>query len=81
MSLIGDVRAALPEGVNARELGEDVINIYPSGRDVHPDDVAALRGVLAAHGATEVESWIATEGMSWLSDGITSVSLRIRRSA
>lgn len=81
MDLIGDIRAALPQGVNARELGDDVINIYPSGRDVEDADVTALRGVLAAHGAIEVKSWVATEGMSWLSNGITSVSLRIRRQA
>lgn len=81
MSLIEDIRAALPEGVSARELGDGVINVRPSGRDVEPADITALRAVLVAHEAREVKSWIATEGASWLSDGIKSVSLLVRRQA
>lgn len=57
----------------------DLINISGRGRDLTRADVDAVRAALGETGYVEVDSWIATEGLSWLSDGVKSVSFRIRR--
>lgn len=72
------LQAALPEGVRLREWPpRHIVNISGEGRDLTPGDVTALRAELTAAGCVEVRAWIATEGASWLSSGVTSVSFEI----
>jgi hypothetical protein len=56
-----------------------VVNFRAERRNTTRADVDAVRATLTAAGFTEVDSWVATEGASWLSDGIDSVSIRVRR--
>lgn len=65
-------------GLYIRGMGADVINIGGGRRELIPADVEDVREALTSAGYVEVKSWIATEGMSWLSDGVQSVSFRIR---
>lgn len=53
-----------------------IINVGPANL-VERTHMDALRAALTDGGWVEVDSWIATEGLSWLSDGIQSVSLRV----
>ena len=76
--LLTAVREALPEGARARRMSDTVINIHSPGRELAKADVDAARAAIIAAGNEEVRSWIAREGMSWLSDGIVSVSFEIR---
>ena len=69
----------LPADVRLRELKNDLINIGAERRRLEREDVDALRAALTEAGYREVESWIATEGMSWLSSGIQTVSMRIEK--
>ena len=55
-----------------------VVNVGVTGRDLARADVERVRAALGAAGFEEVESWIATEGASWLSDGIQTVSFKVR---
>lgn len=75
--LIAAIRQALDAGVNARQISNDVVNIYRCGREVEEADVATVRRLVAEAGYQETKSWIAGEGVSWMSDGIPSVSFRI----
>lgn len=70
--------AAHPD-LTARSIGPDghILNIGAKGRDLTRADVDAARELLTSAGFIEAESWIATEGASWLTDGIKSVSLRV----
>lgn len=61
-----------------RLLGDDIVNFSARGRDLTASDVQAVRAALAEMGYNETKSWIATEGMSWLSDGVRSVSMQVR---
>jgi hypothetical protein len=80
---IESMRAALATlGLRLRHSGNgatrhDVLNIVADGRETTRADVDAFRALLAGHDLTEVESWVAGEGVSWLSDGITSVSFEV----
>lgn len=65
------------DGIRLRTFA-DVVNISGDGRDLTREDVERLRAVLAEAGLEEVKSWIATEGASWLSNGIQSVSIRVK---
>lgn len=77
MDLITAIGTALPEGARVRLIREDVVNVYASGRDLTRQDVDATRAALTGASYAEVKSWIAREGMSWLSDGVASVSFKI----
>ena len=80
-SLILKLRASLPDGVELRDMTDrrpGLINLIGKGRELEPADMDAFRSTLTRLGFREAESWIATEGMSWLSDGIQSVSMIIR---
>jgi hypothetical protein len=79
MYLITAIQELLPEGAQARRISEDVVNILAPGRDLTKEDADAARMAIAAAGYTEVKSWIATEGMSWLSSGIQSASFKVQR--
>jgi hypothetical protein len=79
MELIEAVRQALPEGARAREINPSVINIYGEGREATQADLSAALAAITGAGYIPAESWVATEGMSWLSDGVRSVSIRIER--
>ena len=68
----------LPEGVKIRQMSQNIINIYPCGRDLTKADVTIVRAAIIDAGYAEVESWVAREGMNWLSDGIASVSIRVQ---
>lgn len=62
-----------------RLLGDgDIVNFSARGRDLTAADVQAVRAALAEMGYDEAKSWVATEGMSWLSDGVRSVSMQVR---
>jgi hypothetical protein len=72
------LNAQLPEGARIRHFGTDVYNVTTDGvRPLTDADLTALRAALAAAGLAEVRSWLATEGASWLTDGIPSVSIRV----
>jgi hypothetical protein len=72
------LRAKLPQGVRLRDWFDlGVMNIVGDGRELAKADVDALRAALDEAGYRELESWVAREGASWLSDGIPSVSIRI----
>lgn len=61
-----------------RLLGDgDIVNFSARDRDLTAADVQAVRTALADMGYGETKSWIATEGMSWLSDGLRSVSIQV----
>lgn len=78
------MHAALePLGLRLRTFGSgpDVLNLITGDerREMTRADVDAFRALLAEHGLTELESWIATQGVSWFSGGIfAGVSFRVR---
>lgn len=76
--VVADIRRSRP-GLYIRVLGDDVVNFRAEGRDTTNADLDVVRAALTDAGFAEVESWIATEGASWLSDGIRSVSIKVRR--
>jgi len=81
-SLTTRLAAKLPDGTVLRCWERSrVINIGGQGRALEPADVEALRAALDEAGYEEVKSWIASEGASWLSDGIQTVSIEIREKA
>jgi hypothetical protein len=49
-----------------------------NGRGLTPADVVDVRSQIAQAGYEEVRAWVATEGMSWLSDGQKSLSFQVR---
>jgi hypothetical protein len=54
-----------------------VVNVRSQGRDLILADVEAVRAALTAAGYRESESWVAWQGVSWLSPGVMSgVSIR-----
>jgi hypothetical protein len=55
----------------------DVLNIISDDRDLTNGDLDAFRKLLTEHDLTEVKSWIAREGVSWLSGGFASVSFEV----
>lgn len=58
--------------------GSEVVNVTTPGREMTREDVETFRAILAEHGLEEVQSWVATQGMSWLSDGVfAGVSFRV----
>lgn len=77
------IRAALkPLGLCLRHFDNgptrhDVLNIAGNSRELVRADVDTFRVLLTERGLTEVKSWVAGEGISWLSDGILSVSFEI----
>lgn len=81
---IETMRAALePLGLRLRTFGPgpDVLNLITDddGREMTRADVDAFRALLAEHGLAEAESWVARQGVSWLSDGVfAGVSFRVR---
>lgn len=65
-------------GLALRFYDNGVINMTAPVRQVTQEDMAAFRAVLTQHGYEEAESWIATQGVSWLSDGVfAGVSFRV----
>ena len=81
MPTLDDVAADLAREcpyLYVRALRTDVINFRRRNLDLRltQEDVTLVRARLAEAGFTEAESWTAAEGMSWLSDGIQSVSIR-----
>lgn len=79
MELLPAIREALPQGACVRQMSDPIVNIHAPCRALTEEDVDAARAAILAAGYEEVQSWIATEGMSWLSDGIPSVSFEIRQ--
>jgi hypothetical protein len=76
MSSLGE---KVSEDLHLRLLGaDDIVNFSARGRDLTAADVQAVRAALAEMGYDEAKSWVATEGMSWLSDGVRSVSIQVR---
>lgn len=62
-----------------RLLGDgDIVNFSARDRDLTATDVQEVRAALGELGYDEARSWIATEGMTWLSDGLRSVSIQVR---
>lgn len=56
-----------------------IVNVAGAdGRELTPEDIADVRSQIAYVDCKEVRSWVATEGMSWLSDGMQSVSFEVR---
>lgn len=59
--------------------GGDVINMTAPGREMDRTDVEEFRLALARQDYDEVQSWVATQGASWFSEGISAgVSFRVR---
>ncbi len=57
-----------------------IINIDTRNRKLTKGDVTALRAALAEIGYVEIESWVASQGVSWLSPGVSAgVSFRVKR--
>lgn len=76
--LIDKLKAALGPEIYLRTFGNDLVNIGGVGRELEGRDVTKLRAALAEAGYEETASWIATEGKSWMSNGVRSVSIRIK---
>jgi len=56
-----------------------VFNIGARGRELAREDVDAVREALAELGYVEVRSWVAMQGVSWLSPGLPAgVSFEVR---
>lgn len=54
------------------------VNSISSRRQFVRADVDAVRAALAEAGYAELDSWVATQGASWLSDGLfAGVSFRV----
>lgn len=72
--------AALPEHLRLNEYNSGIINMVTTGgREMTREDVDAFRVALTGVGHVEVESWVTTQGASWLSDGVfAGVSFRVR---
>lgn len=70
--------AAISDDLFLTVFGDGVINVGAQGRELENADVVAVRAAFTEAGYVEVDSWVATQGMTWLSDGIKSVSFRIR---
>jgi len=80
--LVNAIRESLGESMDIRDWPDaGVVNILPRGRDLAPEDVEAVRVILAEKGYVEIKSWVALEGASWLSSGIESVSFKVRKAA
>ena len=77
MDLIAALSEALSEGANARRISDNIVNIYALSRELTKADVDAARIVLVREGYTEVRSWLASQSVSWLSDGVHSVSFEV----
>jgi hypothetical protein len=85
VTIIDVITGALTEGRTGESDGlrfrgwpsSDVINVGACGRDLTRTDVDAVRAALTEAGYSEVKSWIAAEGMSWLSDGVRTVSFKV----
>lgn len=68
------------DGLYLRVWGEaSIVNVSGRARDLRPADVEVVRAAIGEAGYVEVDSWVATEGMSWLSDGVKSVSFRVKK--
>lgn len=70
-----------PRGLVLRTWGGDVFNIITKGeaREMTNEDLDAFRAVMTECGYVEVKSWVARQGVSWLSDGVfAGVSFRVR---
>lgn len=66
------------EDLYLKAFSDGVINIAGHGRELRRDDVDAVRAALSQIGYVEIESWVATQGMSWLSAGMPAgVSFRV----
>lgn len=79
-ALVAKLAAELPDGLRLVSMGdrrEGLINISGVRRELERADVDALRAALAGSGYVEVMSWVATEGASWLSPGVQSISMII----
>lgn len=83
------LRRSFQEGEQSFEVvGEDLLvkaysggifNIDGRGRELTCEDVDAVRTALAEIGYVEVDSWVATQGASWLSSGLSAgVSFRVQ---
>jgi len=71
--------AALPDYLREYDNGVINLNTVDFYREMVAEDVEAFRAALTAAGYVEVGSWVATQGMSWLSDGVfAGVSFRVR---
>lgn len=70
-----DIRRMCPDGLRLTGIG-DILNIDPGFRTLTRDDIDTVRIALAVAGLREAESWIATQGASWLSNGVESVSIK-----
>jgi hypothetical protein len=57
-----------------------VVNVCARERDLTRADVDAVRAALGEAGYAELESWVAAQGVSWLSAGMQAgVSFRVAR--
>lgn len=83
---VDTIATAIQEGTSGRVLeglyltvfNDSVINLAPRDRELTRDDVDTVRAAIARIGMREVESWLARQGVSWLSDGVfAGVSFRL----
>jgi hypothetical protein len=80
-ALTDQLTAALPDHLRLHEYTNGVINLNTADdrRELTREDTDAFRAALAEAGYAEVESWVAMQGVSWLSDGVfAGVSFRVR---
>jgi hypothetical protein len=60
------------EDLLVKVFAHGVINIDGRGRELRREDVDAVRAALKEIGYVEVKSWVATQGASWLSSGLSA---------
>lgn len=67
------------QGLRLVRYDNGVLNLTARGREMIPADVETFRLALTRAGYEETGSWVATQGASWLSDGVfAGVSFRVR---
>lgn len=65
------------DGLHLSTFPSGVVNLAPHSRSLVKSDVDTLRIAFADLGLAVVDEWLATQGASWLSDGVTSVSFQV----
>jgi hypothetical protein len=75
-------RYVVVDGLTVTVFPSGVLHIDRREGDLERADVDATRAAFTELGYDELESWVATQGASWLSDGVaTGVSFRIAKAA
>jgi hypothetical protein len=69
------IRDVLGEKTKVRVMSNDIINLHGL---VTKLDMTTAMTAITSMGWVTVDSWLAAEGMSWLPEGVRSVSLKVK---